>query len=354
MAAAVLSAPMVMAQKPGDPVTPEVFSKVDWIQGEAPASWEPGKLYILECWATWCGPCIAAIPHVDALYDRYKEQGLRVIGMNVFEDGREKVADFVKKKGDGMSYPVSYTGRGGAFETAWLQPAGVRGIPTAFLVKDGKVLGLTHPAGLTDEVVEKLLKGGEETDALLEKMNARTAKQGELLTARQAWSAAAKAGDVGAMKAALARIEELEPKDYLLPLMRNEILVASGDWAGLETFLAGAEDDPAMRKLILSELANKVSGSEKAPASTISALLSAYEKVLATGKKTFVDSMALARLQWRTGDRVKAAAEARDGVELSTSASEKVKSAVKKFSSAVEGGEMPTREQYGEWIKSGE
>ena len=149
------------AQKPGDTVTPDALGKLDWIQGEAPAAWEPGKVYILECWATWCGPCIAAIPHVDGLYDKYAGKGLRVIGVNVWEDGKEKVAGFVKQKGEGMSYPVAYTGKGGAFETEWLKPAGVKGIPHAFVVKDGKVVLASHPMQLSAELIEGLLAGGE-------------------------------------------------------------------------------------------------------------------------------------------------------------------------------------------------
>lgn len=50
--------------------------------------------------------------------------GLVVSGINVWEDGRDKVAEFVKNKGDGMSYNVAYTGKGGAFETEWLNLAG--------------------------------------------------------------------------------------------------------------------------------------------------------------------------------------------------------------------------------------
>jgi len=126
------------AQKPGDSVTPDALSKLEWVQGAAPTAWEPGKVYILECWATWCGPCVAAIPHVDELFDKYQEKGLRVIGVNVREDGKDKVEAFVKNKGDGMSYPVAYTGKGGVFETEWLKPADVSGIPHPRAAARGK------------------------------------------------------------------------------------------------------------------------------------------------------------------------------------------------------------------------
>src|SRR5688572_20016138 len=84
------------ALKIGDALVPDALGKAELIQGEVPSTWEPGKVYILECWATWCGPCVAAIPHVDALYDKYNDKGLRVIGVNVFEDGKDKVAEFVR------------------------------------------------------------------------------------------------------------------------------------------------------------------------------------------------------------------------------------------------------------------
>src|SRR5688572_4015509 len=94
--------------KLGESATLDALAKAQAIQGEAPQAWEPGKLYLLECWATWCGPCVAAIPHLDALHDKYKDQGLRVIGMNVREDDKAKVVEFVKEKGERMSYPVLF------------------------------------------------------------------------------------------------------------------------------------------------------------------------------------------------------------------------------------------------------
>jgi thiol-disulfide isomerase/thioredoxin len=42
-----------------------------------------GKVVMLDFWATWCGPCIAAMPKVQALQSRYKKQGVTVLGILV-------------------------------------------------------------------------------------------------------------------------------------------------------------------------------------------------------------------------------------------------------------------------------
>ena len=60
--------------KPGSELSLEPLAAAKWIQGEAPKSFESGKIYMFECWATWCGPCIAAIPHVNALHKKYYDK----------------------------------------------------------------------------------------------------------------------------------------------------------------------------------------------------------------------------------------------------------------------------------------
>ena len=55
-------------------------------------------------------------------------------------------------------YPVAYTGPDSAFEKDWLKAGGVRGIPHAFVVKNGKLLFTTHPKQLTDQLVTKIAK----------------------------------------------------------------------------------------------------------------------------------------------------------------------------------------------------
>jgi thiol-disulfide isomerase/thioredoxin len=230
--ASVLLTPVLFAQKTGDAVTPAALAKLDWIRGSAPAAWEPGKLYVFECWATWCGPCLAVIPHMDALHDKYESKGLRVTGVNVWEDGRDMVADFVKKKGDGMSYPIAYTGKGGAFETEWLKPAEVRGIPHAFVVKDGKVLFTTHPSQLKESVIEDLLAGGEAETKVIAGLNAAAEKRAKVSGLMKSFRSAAQQKDQDGMAKALEELKAHEEAALYVPALNLELLIARSDWAG--------------------------------------------------------------------------------------------------------------------------
>jgi thiol-disulfide isomerase/thioredoxin len=130
---------------------------------------------------------VASIPHIDALYDKYADQGLKVIGVNVYEDGKDLVADFVKKKGDGMSYPVVYTGKGSDFEMSWMRSGNMSlPIPQVHLVKDGKLLASVSAAALTDEVIDGILKGGDAQEAALKEMKEAALKRAQEAKARAA------------------------------------------------------------------------------------------------------------------------------------------------------------------------
>lgn len=349
--AAAVGISIAHAQKVGDAVTTATFKKLEWIQGEAPAEWETGKLYAIECWATWCGPCLVAIPHVDALHDKYAAKGLRVIGVDVWEDGKDKVADFVKQKGDGMSYPVAYTGKKGAFETEWLIPADVQGIPHTFLVQDGKVIARIHPAKLTETVVEALLEGGETGKSALAGLNAEEVRDGAELKARLDYSTASKNGEAAGMSAAVEELRKIDPKHLLIPLMENEILVVKADWRELDRKLL-ATDDARMPVMEISALGAKLSSVHEVPQATLKNFLAAFDAtpgITAAGPFPLVMA---SRLSWLADDKVKSAAYAKGALESAKSPrfASIGTEPFAKFAAAVEGGAIPSPQEFAGWI----
>lgn len=91
-----------------------------------------GSVVVLDFWASWCAPCRASFPSLDALQAKYQSQGLRVVGLTLEED-KDAVIGFLE------SVPVRFTiardpsGRAGeAFD--------VVAMPTTFLLdRDGRV-----------------------------------------------------------------------------------------------------------------------------------------------------------------------------------------------------------------------
>src|SRR5437899_4298269 len=122
------------------------FKPAQWLKGEPVTAFDKDKTYLIECWATWCGPCVAAIPHINELHNKYKDKGLVVIGMDVWEQTSTKAEAFVKGKGDGMAYRVAFAeGDTGTFSKLWLEAVGIQGIPHTFIVQDQKLLWQGSP-----------------------------------------------------------------------------------------------------------------------------------------------------------------------------------------------------------------
>lgn len=124
-----------------------------WAKGTPVTAFAAGSVYVVECWATWCGPCRQSIPHVTELAHKYAGKAT-FIGMNVWESrgatpdpgALDKVTKFVADMGDKMDYNVAVDGPDKAMATAWMEAAGERGIPCAFIVgADGAIAWIGHP-----------------------------------------------------------------------------------------------------------------------------------------------------------------------------------------------------------------
>jgi thiol-disulfide isomerase/thioredoxin len=208
---ALLFCPLIaFALGVGDPAPALKTGK--WLQGEPVKQIENDKVYVVEFWATWCGPCVATIPHLNELQKKFADKGLVVIGQNVWEDDDKAVPKFIKKMGDKMSYRVALDDKQdseeGEMANRWMKAAKQDGIPTAFVVgKDGKIAWIGHPMSGLDEVVEQVLAGTFDPKKAAE-IQARIEQEAE--KAALIYEGIGSALDEGNWEGAMKKVDELE------------------------------------------------------------------------------------------------------------------------------------------------
>lgn len=136
-------------QLSGAPETGQQAPKLEvesWVTPNAPDPNEISqKPYLLEFWATWCGPCVQNIPHMKDLTEKYGDK-INIIAVSV-DQSSDPVAKMVENKG--INYHVAMDG-------GLSDKYGVSGIPAGFVIsKDGAIIWSGHPG---DEQLEKVLK----------------------------------------------------------------------------------------------------------------------------------------------------------------------------------------------------
>jgi len=143
-----------------------------FVKGDSVQQFEEGTVYVVEFWATWCGPCIAAFPHLSEKQAEYGDK-VQFIGVNVWEgvedqaERIEKIEGFVADQGDRMSYTVAVED-GSAMADTWMKPAGQNGIPAAFIVDGtGTIAWVGHPMSM-DDSLEKTINGELDTKQAIE------------------------------------------------------------------------------------------------------------------------------------------------------------------------------------------
>jgi thiol-disulfide isomerase/thioredoxin len=123
----------------------------DWINGGITAQGIKGKVVVVDFYATWCGPCMRAIPHNNELLKKYAGKGLVIIGVCTSSEGQDSFV--VNAKQHGLTYPAARDP-----ELKSEKAYAVRYYPT-YVVIDRK--GIVRAIGLqpdhVEAVVEKLL-----------------------------------------------------------------------------------------------------------------------------------------------------------------------------------------------------
>jgi len=319
----------------GDPAPALAVS--DWVKGQKIERFEKGQIYVVDFWATWCGPCLESIPHLTALQKKHGDK-VRMIGINVWENAPEKVPAFVEKMGAKMDYVVAqdlvppfpkdvkskprFALENGRSSQNWLVASGweENGIPVVFVIdRDGRIawIGDGWGGGL-DAPLEKVVDGAWDTSAYAAEYSKRAPIDKRVRAMTREMNTVYNAKDFDGALAKAEEIMTLDPAQVHLAGFKFEVLLTNkGDRESAYSYareqLKANSSYPALSQMawviVFGDGRNQPADLE------LAAVLAERANGLSGGTRPGICNI-LARIAFLRGDAVKAAELQAKAVEL--------------------------------------
>ncbi len=124
------------------------FALRDLDENEVTIAQFEDQVRVVNFWATWCPPCRDEIPDFQAFHENYGDQGVKVIGIALDEEGAEIVTPYVEKAN------MTYLSLIDTTQMAAAKFGGIYGIPTTFIIDRDGMVQKKHVGLMTYENLE--------------------------------------------------------------------------------------------------------------------------------------------------------------------------------------------------------
>lgn len=103
-----------------------------------------GKVLLVNLWATWCQPCLAEMPHLVEMQEKYRDQGLEIIGLDVDPETKQQIEAFAAKQK--LNYTLGWADD--KLQTEFVKVTKLAGIPQTILInRNGETRGIFTGGG---------------------------------------------------------------------------------------------------------------------------------------------------------------------------------------------------------------